>query len=73
MNHSNDIQKLRVLLPHWIDHNMEHAAEFRAWARKSGEAENDLLSAADQLVKANRDLEAALKRLGGSPEANVTS
>ena len=24
--------KLRALLPHWIEHNAEHAAEFRLWA-----------------------------------------
>jgi hypothetical protein len=27
-----DPEKLRVLLPHWIEHNAEHAAEFRQWA-----------------------------------------
>lgn len=73
MNQNNDIEKLRVLLPHWIDHNMEHAAEFRTWALKAGEAEDDLRSAADHLVMANRELEAALKSLGGSLEASVSS
>jgi hypothetical protein len=24
-----DLEKLRVLLPHWIERNTEHAAEFR--------------------------------------------
>ena len=23
-----DLEKLRVLLPHWVEHNAEHAAEF---------------------------------------------
>jgi hypothetical protein len=28
----DETDKLRVLIPHWIDHNNEHAAEFRGWA-----------------------------------------
>jgi hypothetical protein len=31
-----DLEKLRVLLPHWIEHNAEHAAEFRQWAERAG-------------------------------------
>ena len=30
----NDIDKLRVLLPHWIEHNIEHGGEFVSWAEK---------------------------------------
>lgn len=30
----NDLEKLQVLLPHWIEHNAEHANEFRAWAER---------------------------------------
>jgi hypothetical protein len=30
-----DQDKLRALLPHWIEHNAEHAAEFRNWAEKA--------------------------------------
>jgi len=28
----NDLEKLQVLLPHWIKHNAEHADELRSWA-----------------------------------------
>ena len=28
----NEIEKLRVLIPHWVEHNNEHAQEFRDWA-----------------------------------------
>ena len=28
----NDLAKLQVLLPHWIEHNAEHADELRSWA-----------------------------------------
>lgn len=26
------IEKLQILLPHWIEHNKNHEAEFRKWA-----------------------------------------
>ena len=28
----NDLEKLQLLLPHWIEHNAEHADELRSWA-----------------------------------------
>jgi hypothetical protein len=73
MNQDDDIKKLRVLLPHWINHNMEHAAEFRTWSLRADEAEDNLRSAADHLVMANRDLEEALKHLGGSLDVKDTA
>jgi len=29
--------KLRMLLPHWIEHNGEHAQEFRDYAGRSSD------------------------------------
>jgi hypothetical protein len=60
-----DIDKLRVLLPHWIEHNDEHSAEFRAWALRAGEAQQDLLKGAQLLEDATASLESAMKKLGG--------
>jgi hypothetical protein len=62
----NEKDKLRILLPHWIDHNAEHAAEFREWAEKAGEAEKYMIEAAEQMNAANQALEAALKQMGGA-------
>jgi len=28
----NDGEKLKILLPHWMEHNEEHAASFESWA-----------------------------------------
>jgi hypothetical protein len=56
-------EKLRVLLPHWIEHNAEHAAEFRRWAALAGPAQTDLTAAAEQLETANGALTAALEKL----------
>jgi hypothetical protein len=62
---ASDLEKLRVLLPHWCEHNTEHAAEFRAWAEKAGLARAEILEAAEHLERANEALTAALEKLGG--------
>ncbi len=66
----NDIEKLRTLLPHWIEHNQAHAAEFGSWADKACLAGQDVAAqqirrAADVMARANDALEAALAELGG--------
>jgi hypothetical protein len=60
-----DLEKLRILLPHWIDHNKEHAAEFRSWAARASGATQEILAAAERLERADADLDAALIKLGG--------
>ncbi len=62
----NELEKLRVLIPHWIEHNLEHAAEFRKWADQAGDAAPEILSAANEMIQANASLEAALEKLGGN-------
>ncbi|MEA3377839.1 MAG: hypothetical protein U9R72_16750 [Chloroflexota bacterium] len=64
----NEIEKLRVLLPHWIEHNGEHAKEFRRWADRAGKAEEHILAAAELVEKANARLEEAMEELGGPLE-----
>ena len=65
-----DQDKVRALLPHWIEHNAEHAAEFRRWAEKvhaagqEGVAE-EIALAAKELGWVNEALSAALEKLGG--------
>lgn len=60
----NEKEKLRVLIPHWIEHNYEHAAEFRRWADQAGRAAPELVAAADAIAAANESLTAALEKLG---------
>lgn len=60
-----EVEKLRVLIPHWIEHNLEHATEFRRWASQAGEASADIEAAAEALLHVNRSLEAALQKLAG--------
>ena len=30
----NDLEKLKKLLPHWMEHNDEHTKTYEAWALK---------------------------------------
>jgi hypothetical protein len=64
----SETDKLRVLLPHWIEHNGEHAWEFREWAGRAGAAGEALAAAAGLIEEANAQLEAALDQLGGPLE-----
>jgi hypothetical protein len=61
----NDREKLRVLIPHWVEHNEEHASEFRRWAAEVQDAATDLEEAATQMANVNHALTAALEKLGG--------
>ena len=62
----NEVDKLRVLIPHWIEHNEEHASEFRRWAEEAGDAAEDILDAADSMSRINQSLAIALEKLGGA-------
>ena len=72
----NDIEKLRVLLPHWIEHNAEHAGEFLTWAERARKAGKDhatehIKAAAQKMKDANRDLQSVIEHLGGAADAPV--
>ena len=66
----DDMEKLRVLLPHWMEHNDEHAADFVGWAAKATLAGHEdaaqmIVRAADAIRQANAALQSALEELGG--------
>ena len=62
----DEIDKLRILIPHWIEHNEEHAQEFQKWSAVAAEAEEDIANAADAMRRANVFLKSALEKLGGA-------
>lgn len=57
--------KLKVLIPHWIEHNEEHAQEFLRYIEACGDAAPDLRDAAARMTLVNEALAAALEKLGG--------
>ena len=69
----NDIDKLRVLLPHWIEHNHSHEAEFKKWAdimQKNDAPDIALLieKAISNMKNADTALAGALEKIGGPLE-----
>lgn len=65
-----DIEKLRALLPHWMAHNEEHAAEYERWAETAAsaayeEAAELIRLAARQMEQASATLQRASDELGG--------
>ena len=64
----SEMEKLRILLGHWIEHNKEHGEEFREWGEKAralGKAvvQQDMLDAAQYMDKASDSLVKALEEL----------
>ena len=75
MSEQSTIKKLRVLLPHWIEHNNNHIAEFRKWeneARAESGKEVSLLleKAISDMEKAGKSLSEALGKVGGPLESS---
>ena len=64
------MEKLRVLLPHWIEHNRGHAEECGKWsalARQSGEegVADHIDAAIAAMIQASDLLDKALQMAGG--------
>lgn len=65
-------EKLRILLPHWLEHNHGHLHEFAQWAqaaREEGEVEVAALIEKAMAAMQHTDaaLSEALAKLGGPP------
>jgi hypothetical protein len=70
-DHVELLTKLRVLLPHWIEHNAEHAESFSSWAERARAAGDQHLAAhieeaAGKIRAANRDLEGVLEHISAA-------
>jgi len=61
---TNDLDKVARLLPHWVEHNAEHAQEFRQWAERARslgaeDVADSIVQAAEAMELANSHLEEA--------------
>lgn len=70
-----NVDKLRVLLQHWIDHNKGHAEEFSKWreaviAEGQNSIADHITGAIEQMQKVNHHLEQALSEAGGPKEGH---
>ena len=65
-----DLTKLRILLPHWIEHNEDHAVSFERWVAKARELGREktaqwIEEAVQQMAACNQALTTALESLEG--------
>ena len=69
MSEMKELDKLRVLLPHWIEHNQSHIAEFAKWrelaASEGSIASVGLAEAVAAMTRADAALGEVLSQLGG--------
>ena len=74
MSAISEREKLKVLLPHWVTHNKEHAEEYQKWAdRASGWGDMDVVSrlktAISEMKAVNDSLTGALSTIS-DPQRN---
>ncbi len=74
-----DVEKFRLLLEHWIEHNVAHGAEFEKLARRTRDADMDEVSreiyaAAEGIRGINARLRNAMAHLkrGGQENEHVS-
>lgn len=70
MSEKTNLEKLRILLPHWVEHSHSHQEEFKKWveiARAEGQAEaaTEIDKALALMADTDQALEKALELLGG--------
>lgn len=75
MHPKTTVEKLQVLLPHWIEHNENHEAEFKKWAQLvRTEGQSPLAEILDQAVASMGATDAILKKalaeIGGPGEGH---
>ena len=77
---ASDIEKLKLLMPYWINHNNDHIRDNEKWLKKIDnlgfkEVGSELREAIEILKKANRHIELANKKLeqSGIPKPGAIS
>ncbi len=65
----NEIEKLKMMIPHWIEHNKSHSEEFTKWAdiiKNTGDKSTAKLlgKAIAGLADADRALTKIMEKLG---------
>lgn len=73
----SDIEKLQMLIAHWLQHNESHSEEYGKWAavaRQDGHIATAqyLEQALDLLAKADQAFEKALESVGGAPPGHTS-
>jgi len=73
MTEKSDIEKLRILVAHWIDHNHSHEAEMTKWLTVAKDAgQGNTVACLEEAIAGMKQTDGALDRaletLGGPLE-----
>jgi len=73
----NDLDRLQILLPHWIEHQAEHTRELQTWAERiqlTGRTEvaDRLSTAADAMQQVGHQLASLLDEIRAGADAPST-
>jgi len=63
-----DVEKLKLLLPHWIEHTEEHADEYKKWLERiKGDISDDIAKNFEKAIqlteKSNKYLQSTLDKV----------
>lgn len=59
----NDLEKLKHLLDHWLEHNEEHAKTYLEWAKKAKAAGNqELMEMLNKIAGNTKKVEVLFKK-----------
>lgn len=77
MTNKTELEKLSMLLPHWIEHNHNHSSEYRKWAdfaKKDGleETASFLEKAIISMGEVDNALALALEKINGEVPETLT-
>ncbi|MEN8140904.1 MAG: hypothetical protein ABFR97_06725 [Thermodesulfobacteriota bacterium] len=75
MSDKTELEKLRILLPHWLEHSKSHQSDYQNWlevAKSEGQAEAaaEIERALGLMAETDGALEKALELLGGAAEGH---
>ncbi|HEB68178.1 MAG TPA: hypothetical protein ENI88_01015, partial [Desulfobulbus sp.] len=62
MDNMDVVEKLRVMLPHWIAHNRSHGEEFAGWADQMVGTNVEIAGQLNRAVRALEDAQQALEK-----------
>ncbi len=62
MEHLDIMEKIKVMLPHWIHHNKQHGEEFMRWAQELSKVDSTLADQLRQAVSALEEAQVALEK-----------
>ncbi len=69
----NEIEKLKRLLHHWIEHNQEHSRTYREWAERIKDLNPDASLLLEDIARETERIDELLKKLIKDIEGTIST